>query len=264
VRINVLWVGLILIGAAAGVQAEEWTKTYSVAGRPEVRVNVDDGKIRVATSNEGGVKATVSTCGWKIGPHEVRVEENQNGNRIDIAVKVPPGPHVMIGCKSVEVELVVPAVSDLDLHSKDGSIVADGVKGTERLSTGDGRIEARSIDGALDADTQDGSVNVDGRFDRLTVHTGDGRIDAVARRGSRLNGPWSLITRDGNVNVRLPQDVAAELDARTADGSVNCEFPLAVSSSGDEDAHSVRGNLNGGGPRLEIRTQDGRIDVVKE
>lgn len=262
-RANVLCVGLIVVGSVVGLQAEEWTKTYPVPGKPEVRVNLDDGNIRVSTSNEGGVKATVSTCGWKIGPHEVRVEENQSGNRIDIAVKVPRGMHVVVGCKSVDVTLVVPSQSDLDLHSKDGSIVAEGVKGTERLSTGDGHIDARAIDGVLNADTQDGNVNVDGRFDTLTVHTGDGRIDALARGGSKLSTAWSLMTRDGNVSVRLPSDITAELDARTADGSINCEFPLAVSSSGDEDARAVRGRLNGGGPMLEVRTQDGRIDVLK-
>ena len=263
-RTNVLCVGLIVLGSAVGLRAEEWTKTYAVTDKPKVRVSLDDGSIRVSTSNETGVKATVSTCGWRIGQNEVRIEENQRGNRIDIDVKVPRGRHVVVGCKSVTVELVVPSKSDLDLHSKDGSIQAEGVKGTERLSTDDGRIVARGMDGALSADTQDGNVSVDGRFDVLTLHTGDGRIDAMARRGSKVSSAWSLITRDGNVNLRLPSDVAAQLDARTADGSINCEFPLAVSSSGGEDAHAVRGNLNGGGPTLELRTQDGRIDVLKD
>ena len=263
-RANVLWPGLIVLASAVGLRAEEWTKTYVVTGKPEVRVSLDDGSIHVSTRNDTGVKATVSTCGWKFGPHDVRVEENQSGNRIDIQVEVPRGMHVVVGCKSVSVELVVPSQSDLDLRSRDGSIAAEGVKGTERLSTGDGRIDARAIDGVLNADTQDGAVSVDGRFDALTVHTGDGRIDAIVRRGSKVSSAWSLMTKDGNVSIRLPSDVNAELDARTADGSINCEFPLAVSSSGDEDAHAVRGNLNGGGPMLELRTQDGRIDVLKD
>src|SRR5579862_7863583 len=90
-RSKILYAWLILMGTAVGVQAEEWTKTYPVTGKPEVRVTLDDGPIHVSTSNEGGVKATVSTCGYRIGPHDVRVEENQSGNRIEIAVKVPPG-----------------------------------------------------------------------------------------------------------------------------------------------------------------------------
>src|SRR5579864_7009500 len=111
VRTNVLCVGLIVLSSAIALRAEEWTKTYAVTDKPEVRVSLDDGSIRVSTSNEGGVKATVSTCGWSFGTRGVRVEENQSGNRIEIAVKVPPGPHVVIvGCKSVTVELVVPSV----------------------------------------------------------------------------------------------------------------------------------------------------------
>jgi len=264
VRTKMLCLGVVLVAAAIGVHAEEWTKTYPVSGKPDVRVDTGDGSIHVSSGNEGGVKATVSTCGWKIGRDDVRVEEHQSGNRIEIVVKIPPGPHFVVGCKSVSVELAVPKEVDLELHTKDGSIVAEGTKGTARLSSGDGRIDVRDVEGTINADTQDGNINVDGRFEVLNVRTGDGRIDAAARPGSRMTAGWSIRTRDGNISVRLPGDIAAELDARTSDGKINCEFSGPVTSGTEEDARSVRGKLNGGGPLLEIRTQDGRVDVLKE
>lgn len=261
-HVRILCLALLLVGLAAAVQAEEWTKTYPVSGKPEVHVDIDDGPIRVSTSNEGGVRASVSTCGWKISSDGVRVEEHQSGNRIEIAVKVPRGPHFVIGCKTVSLELAVPNAADLDLHSGDGSISVDGVKGTAQLSTGDGRIEASKLDGNLKAHTGDGNIDVDGRFDSLTLHASDGRIEAAARPGSRLVSAWSLETSDGNVKLRLPRDIAADIDAHTADGRIDSDFE-GLTQSGTEDAHSLRGKLNGGGAYLQIRTADGGIGLLR-
>ena len=47
-RTNVLCAGPILVGSAVGLRAEEWTKTYPVTGKPEVRVRCDNGGIRVS------------------------------------------------------------------------------------------------------------------------------------------------------------------------------------------------------------------------
>lgn len=255
---------VLLIAGAVAVQAEEWNKSYKVSGKPEVRVQSDDGSIRVVAGSAGEVRATVSTCGWKISPDEVKIEEQQKENRIEITVRVPSGPHILVfGCRSVRVELTVPTQADLDLHSKDGRISVDGVKGNENLSSGDGRIEALGMDGALRADTGDGRVTVDGRFDVLNLHTGDGHIDAAARPGSKMAGSWSLRTSDGSVSLRLPEDIAADLDAHTGDGRITSDFPVTVSGSSATDSHSVRGHLNGGGPVLEIRTGDGGIRVTR-
>ncbi|MGZ4822184.1 MAG: hypothetical protein ACXVZM_11315, partial [Terriglobales bacterium] len=124
-------------------------------------------------------------------------------------------------------------------------------------------IEVNGMDGSLKADTRDGRVTVDGRFDVLTVHTGDGRIEASVRPGSKLASGWALRTRDGRVELRLPLDIAADLDAHTGDGKIVSDFPITMSGSSSSDSRSVRGRLNGGGPILEIRTGDGSIHISK-
>jgi hypothetical protein len=72
-----------------------------------------------------------------------------------------------------------------------------------------------------------------------------------------------LRTRDGSVSLRLPQDIAADLDAHTGDGRIDSDFPVTVSGSSLTDSKSVRGRLNGGGPLLEIRTGDGSIHISR-
>ncbi len=241
--------------------ADNWNKTYTVSGKPEVRVHLNDGRITVHTANANQVQASLNTSGWRI-PDQVKITERQDGNRVEIEVHVP-SVHFGIGInRSLELELGVPTEATLDLRTDDGRITVDGVKGDERLSTGDGRIEATRMDGTLRAESGDGHLRLQGRFDGLDARTGDGRIDVEAAAGSRGAADWVVQTKDGSIEVRLPQDFAADLYAHTGDGHVDSDFPLTV-DAGRVREGSVRGRLNGGGKLLEIRSGDGSIHIGK-
>ncbi len=73
-----------------------------------------------------------------------------------------------------------------------------------------------------------------------------------------MAGNWSLHTDDGSIELRLPRDFAADLDASTSDGSVNVDFPLTAARIQDM---SVNGKLNGGGLPLIAHTNDGSIEI---
>lgn len=243
-------------------RAEDWNKSFPVSGKAEIHVNANDAEIEVRASDGKQIEAHVTTRGLKIGPNDVRITDRQTGDRLDLDVH-RPSPHFCIGiCKqNVRVELTVPRQADLYLHTGDGSIRVDGVQGDLRLDSGDGSIEARSVDGKLNADTHDGHIRTDGRFDALYLHTGDGHVEAEVRTGSRMTQGWTIRTADGRIELRLPPDFAAELDAHTGDGHVDIDFPVTVSGSMHEN--TVRGKMNGGGQLLELRTGDGNITVAK-
>jgi DUF4097 and DUF4098 domain-containing protein YvlB len=162
--------------------------------------------------------------------------------------------------RSVEIDVALPRESDLDIHTGDGRIEVLDVKGEAHLATNDGRIRVYRADGSLNASTGDGSIEADGRFDSLDVHTRDGHVRVSAQAGSKIGGiGWSVHTKDGRVDVLLPDKFAAALDAETHDGHVTVDIPLETSG---QIGHSrVRGKLNGGGPALRIRTGDGSIRV---
>lgn len=252
---------LLVVLLAVPCLADNWNKTYTVSGKPEVRIHVNDGRIAVHTASANQVQAAVNTAGWRI-PDQVKITERQDGNRIDIEVHVPSA-HFSIGMsRSVEMKLGVPTEATLDLRTDDGRITVDGVKGDEHLSTGDGRIETTGLDGTLRAESGDGHLRLQGRFDQLDARTGDGRIDIEAASGSRAVADWVVTTRDGSIDVRLPRDFAADLYAHTGDGHVDSDFPLTV-EAGRVREGSLRGRLNGGGKLLEIRSGDGSIHIGK-
>jgi DUF4097 and DUF4098 domain-containing protein YvlB len=257
-RLFLLFLSVLAL-VSLSAQAEEWRKTFSVSGTPDIAVDANDADIRVYASERKDVEAVVFTQGYKIGPSDVSISDHQTGDRVDLKVHVPHGVSLGWHNRSVKIELNVPRQSDLNLHTGDGNIRLQGVKGNLRLDTGDGEIEALDSAGPLKADTRDGNIRVDGVFAALDVHTGDGNILVTAGAGSKMNSDWLLRTGDGNVELRLPEGFSANLDAHTGDGHISVDFPVTIEGGIKES--TIRGKMNGGGQSLELRSGDGNITV---
>lgn len=153
----------------------------------------------------------------------------------------------------------------IDLDSGDGRIVASRIAGRVRIHTGDGSIRIEETTGRVDADSGDGSVEIDGRLEGLTVRTGDGAVNVEATDGSAMKEDWRITTGDGGISVRVPDRFNAEIDAHTGDGSIRVEGidPPAPQDRDGSDRHDLQGRLGSGGPVLRLRSGDGSIDVSR-
>jgi len=252
---------LLALPAAIGF-ADDWNKKFALTGRPDLRVDFNDGSVTVKSWDRNEIEARISTEGWKIGPGEVRVTERQIGNRVEIDVRVPRRSwDFNMGNRRVHADIWVPRDLHADVHTGDGRIAAQSLKGDIRLSTGDGRIEADSVDGNLEASTGDGRIRVNGRFDQLNLRTGDGSIEADVLRGSKLASGWRVHTGDGHITLRVPDTLAADLDVHTGDGRITIDLPAQV--QGSIRSSDFRAKLNGGGASLVVRTNDGPIRVER-
>lgn len=247
--------------AAGTAAADEWAKTYSVGGRPELRVETDDGSVTIRPSDERKIVARVTTFGWKIAPGEVQIRESQAGDHVDLSVRIPHRPFTFSSRgRSIHVDLQVPRQIQSDVRTGDGNIDIRGITGETRLRTGDGSIEAESLLGSLRAESGDGHVRVRGRLDLLTLHTGDGSIEADVLPGSKMSAGWRVETGDGSVTLRLPPDFGADLDLHTGDGGISMDLPALTGVSGRHDK-DMQARLNGGGPSFSVRTGDGSIHI---
>jgi DUF4097 and DUF4098 domain-containing protein YvlB len=256
---SIFYTSVLLAAASPLALAEQWSKTFHTGAAPELRVETNDANVTVRAGG-AAIEARVIAAGWKIGPGEVHVTEHQSGDRVELEVKVPP-LHFNLGNRSVRIELQVPADTRTDIHTGDGNIRADGLRGKTKLVTHDGNIEGEGFDGALEATSGDGNIRVRGKFQGLDLRSGDGNIDAEVRAGSRLASSWTVHSGDGGVTVRLPDGLAADLEAHTGDGRITVDLPLTT--SGGIQGNSVSGKLNGGGPTLTIHTGDGSIHLAR-
>jgi DUF4097 and DUF4098 domain-containing protein YvlB len=272
--LSVCW---IVAGTAS---AEEWTKSYTVSGRARVRVDSNDGSVRVTTGDSKNIELRVSYNGYTIDKN-LTITSNQNGDEVQLSARARNGIswgwggmhrslsievhmpraadlNVDTGDGSVEAEAII---GNLDIHTGDGHIRVEGAKGSIRLRTGDGSIEGRDLDGKLEANTGDGHVTLDGRFDTLNIKTGDGSINARANPGSKLDAGWNVRTGDGSVEMSIPGDLQANIDATTNDGRISLGIPVTV--EGSMGTSQIHGKMNGGGQPLTIHTGDGSIHLNK-
>jgi DUF4097 and DUF4098 domain-containing protein YvlB len=269
---------IVLAASVPGVRAEDFAKSFAVAGRANVRVETNDGSVRVTTGDVKQVEFRVEFKGYELGK-DLRIDSRQDGDKVELVARVSNhlGLSGIFRFRTLSIEVRMPRQADLqietgdgsvksdalegtvDIHTGDGSIAVDGLKGDIRLRTGDGSIEARDLDGKLEAHSGDGHITVAGRFDALKVRTNDGHVDARLQPGSKMAASWTIETGDGGIDLRIPEGFQADLDASSGDGRIALDVPLTV--AGKVSHSKVRGQLNGGGPALILHTGDGSIRI---
>jgi DUF4097 and DUF4098 domain-containing protein YvlB len=263
-----LFMGLILGSlvcswAAAPARADDWSKTYTLTARPDLRVDTSDANIHVSTWDQNTIEAKVTTSGYKIGGDGIRIEEHQTGDMVEINVRYPHhGVTIGWSNHSVDINIHMPHEGRVDLRTGDGKIELGNFKGEMLLHSGDGSEEIDGVDGKLRATTGDGHIHANGRFDELDLKTGDGRVDARAAAGSALAMGWRLESGDGTVTLEVPANLAADVELHTGDGHIDLDVP--VTTEGKIREGEVRGKLNGGGNLLVIHTGDGSIRLRKD
>ena len=262
--IGTLTLALFVGWLALPARADDWSKTYTISGKPDLRVDTSDANIHVSTWDQNTIQANVTTTRYKIGEGGVHIEEHQSGDVVEINLRYPHHG-VTIGWRNpshrVDVEIHMPREGRVDLHTGDGHIDLANFKGEMQLRSGDGSQEVDNVDGKLRATTGDGHIRANGRFDELELKTGDGRVDARAAAGSALASGWQLESGDGTVTLEVPENFAADVDLHTGDGHIDLDMP--VTTEGKIRQNEVHGKLNGGGNLLLIHTGDGSIRLRK-
>jgi DUF4097 and DUF4098 domain-containing protein YvlB len=258
----ILAVAVVSVLSAESAHADEWSKTYSLSGKPELRVETSDANIKVTTWDQNTIEAKVITERYKIGEGGIRIEEHQNGDAVEIDVRYPHHEfNIEWGNHRVDIIIQMPRDGKVDLRTGDGKIDINGLKGEMELHSGDGSESLEGVDGKLHASTGDGHINAHGRFDELELKTGDGHVEVRAGAGSTLAAGWRLETGDGNVSLEIPGELAADVDLHTSDGHIDLDMP--VTTEGKIREGEIHGKLNGGGNALVIRTGDGSIHLRK-
>lgn len=132
--------------------------------------------------------------------------------------------------------------------------VPEGVKFAG--STVNGDVNARDLRSAVKVSTVNGDVNVDamGITQATTVN---GSIDARVE-GPTILGSVEFSTVNGSIELDLPDQVDADIEASWVNGSFSSELPVQVQGKLTHRAHGV---LGAGGPRVELKTVNGSIQI---
>jgi hypothetical protein len=129
----------------------------------------------------------------------------------------------------------------------------------DELSTLEGDIVVRDVEGALEAHNLHGDIegiNVSGS---VLAHALTGNILISLRALPDRRQPFTLATINGNVDLVMPAQANADLELSTVAGNILGDYPFQVSSiPGDSTRHA---QVGAGGVRVELRTVRGNIRV---
>jgi DUF4097 and DUF4098 domain-containing protein YvlB len=160
-----------------------------------------------------------------------------------------------------------PVTGDLRAQTHAGDVRIGEVTGSAAAETSGGDIRIERVAGAVNARTGGGDIVIPSVGGSVQAETGGGEVRiGVANR--RIPGGITIVNAGGDVLLTLPADFQADLDlevegpAEPEDLLIRCDFPGVAVVRG-ADTQRASGSLNGGGPKLKVRTTSGSIRLRK-
>jgi hypothetical protein len=272
--------------AAAG--ADEFRQAIPVEPGGTLEVDLSAGSVEVETHDEHEVAVDADSRGLRGGL--MHFELSGDGANARFVAK-HAGIFGMFGSGDLRVHVRVPESYSVDVRSGGGSVEIDEVGGDVAVRTSGGSIEVAEVQGSVELKTSGGPVRVDEVEGDVAIRTSGGtiqlsevagRVDARTSGGSidahEVDGPVELRTSGGSISVRFnaapegalktsggsievefSEDAALDLEAETSGGRVQIDDEIRVVGTLRSD--QVKGQINGGGPALQLKTSGGNIRI---
>ncbi len=186
----------------------------------------------------------------RIGGGGMSLEASVNENFVKISS----------GSWSVKTNLDIEVPSGMDLNVStynDGDLTITNVQGEVELTNYNGAITALNVSGSAVATTYNGDIRI--TFDKVT----EGK-------------PMSYFTYNGDVDISYPAATKATFKLKTDQGDIYTGFDMNVTTSGPIKEPSKnggfklkidewkRGDINGGGAEMTLKTYNGDIYIRKK
>jgi hypothetical protein len=238
-----------------GVTDYDWT--WRLAPGQTIEIEGVNGAIRATGVAGKDVVVHAHKHARRSDPDQVTIEVLPHADGITLCVRYPDtwggrantcAPH---------------GESHMSTHDNDVNVDFDvqvpaGVRLAAR--TVNGGVEARGLTADAEAHTVNGSVTLEtrGRAEATTVNG-----SVRARLGSMgVSESLDFSTVNGGITLELPGDANAEVTAKNVNGRIETDFPFTVQHSGF-GRHRLSGTIGRGGPRLELSTVNGSIQLKR-
>src|ERR1700752_1860578 len=97
VRVGMVCTGLLAAAVVLpGADATDWTKNYTISGRANVRIDTNDGSVRVTTSDTKTVQFRVEYEGYELD-RNLHIESSQNGDSVELTARTTGHWGISIG-----------------------------------------------------------------------------------------------------------------------------------------------------------------------
>lgn len=225
----------------------------------------EDGSI-VRGDVAGDFDATLPFGDVSVGKVSGAVRINTHGGEITVA-EAGRGADLTSSGGEIRIESVK---GELKCLSHGGDIAVGAVTGNATLRTMGGDIVLRSAGGALVAKTGGGDIAISGARGPVTAETTGGNVNCRIL-GREAAGGVSIVSGAGDVSLTLPANYRADVDISVCgvdpdSDYISSQFPeISISKKGSRfrGTQAAGGKLNGGGPKVVIRTSSGRVTLKR-
>jgi DUF4097 and DUF4098 domain-containing protein YvlB len=236
--------------------------------RDRVTVRPMEAVLRIGTSSEHGPSRTVDFT--LTVPRWMPI--SLNGTYVDIDLE---GMQSEVSAETVGGDVRLKGGSGtVTLKSVEGIIEVDGAKGRMTLNTVNEGVFVKDAAGEITAETVNGDLQLE-RIDSSSVDVATVNGDVVYDGTIRDGGTYRFNTHNGDVELRVPDQVNASVFVRTYRGDFESHFQVQVpstASSGDDDDDRRRRErrnrrfnftLGTGAARVELESFGGDINLFK-
>jgi DUF4097 and DUF4098 domain-containing protein YvlB len=245
---------------AVRVQSEHST-------RDRVNVHTTEAVLRVSTSAEHGPARSVDLT--LTAPRWMGIA--LNGTYVDIDLEGPQGE---VSAETVGGDVRLKGGSGtVTLKSVEGIIEVAGSKGRITLNAVNEGIFVRDAAGELSAETVNGDITLE-RIDSSTVDVATVNGEVIYDGTIRDGGTYRFATHNGDVELRVPDQINASVFVRTYRGDFGSDFQVQIPARQGEDEDTDRRRherrnrrfnftLGSGAARVELESFGGDINLLR-
>ncbi len=249
--------GVLLVLSSA--QAQDFQQSYKVAAGASISIKNVSGDI-IITGYDGDA---VVVNGLREGRDRemVEVEDRSSENRVDVGVRYPSP----CNCDaSVRFEVRVPRSMTFEINkisTASGDIEVTGVRGQVSVSTASGDVLVQNVNGRINASTASGEMRVVNVVGEVSAQSASGNVEVeIARLEGTDNMKFS--SASGDVHVKLPSNIDADISMTTATGDIKTDFPIEVKEQRHGPGSQAHGRLGSGSRTIRISTASGDVSLM--
>ena len=266
-RIYLLLFALTLFALPVLAQeSKEYNESFDIGTDGRVSIDTYKGTIDVTTwdGNTVEIDAVIEDDNSKglLEYTEVRIE--RFGSTVRIESDYSEAKKIMKRNKInnfgtlplVHYTIRMPRTTELTIDDYKSEIAIEGVDADVQVETYKGPIDIQHVVGDLSVNNYKSEVRIRNLSGALYADTYKGTFDVEF---DEFLGDTSFDTYRGDVHVTLPEDAGFDLDADLGNkGDFDANFNI---SSLKKSKKKYRGEVYGGGPRLEFDTYRGSFNV---
>jgi DUF4097 and DUF4098 domain-containing protein YvlB len=267
---------LMLTGLALGADTVRKDLHFKVGKRPMISINNTYGPVVV----KAGAVHEVTVVAI-LHSDKVELDQSKSHNRVDITSHLLPGADQNTGL--VEYEVVVPPEASITLHSDNGRLEVEKLRGDVILAGNDGAIDVTDCaEGHVHVRTLTGPVNltnVHGHVEIMSVggdvimHGVSGTLVAVNSNSGKIEydgdfgeeGEYAFTSHTGSIEAVAPGYASIDVLARSTNGSVQSDFSLEPKHAPFilKSANSLSGTLGKAASSVKLFSFSGKIRLKK-